>query len=96
MIAVGRLTLGGQSMGEFGASEGPGELARAADAIRRYLARIESGEPAAGPDAADIEEDFVRHAAAYSRWKVLSYRDWRQAGVPVNVLTRAGILEFDG
>lgn len=83
-------------MGESGPSVGPGELALAGDAIRRYLAWIESGQAADDPESANAEVGFVRYAAAYAQQKGLSYRDWREAGVPVDVLTRAGILEVDG
>lgn len=82
-------------MGETGASRGHGGV-RAADAIRRYLAWIESGEPPDDRDAADVEAGFVRYAAAYSQQRGLLYSHWREAGVPVDVLTRAGIIEFNG
>lgn len=82
-------------MGMLAGSENPGELVRVADAIRRYLVWIETGEAEGDLEGADLEAAFVRHAAAYSRRKELTYRDWREAGVPVNVLTRAGILEFN-
>lgn len=72
------------------------EFRRAADTIRRYLVVLGGWELDTGEDLADLESGFVRYAAAYSQLKGLSYRDWREAGVPVDVLTRAGILEFDG
>ncbi|MGI8492207.1 MAG: hypothetical protein ACR2KC_03465 [Acidimicrobiales bacterium] len=42
-------------------------------------------------DLSELEEDFVRTAAAYSQRKGISYAAWRQAGVSAEVLRRAGV-----
>jgi hypothetical protein len=45
-------------------------------------------------DAVDLdalEEGFVAHAAAYSVRKGISYAAWREAGVPVAALQKAGV-----
>lgn len=83
-------------MGMSFPASGAAELARAADAIRRYLAVVDAGALLPAEQRADLEDGFVRWAAVYSQWKGLSYRDWREAGVPIDVLTRAGVLEFNG
>lgn len=51
--------------------------------------RLTEGE---GPeDLADLEAAFVEAAAAYGRRKGIDYATWRQAGVPAEVLRRAGV-----
>lgn len=70
-------------------------LGSAADAVRRYLAVVEGGGFEPAQLLADVEDGFVRHAASYSRWKQVSHRQWYEAGVPVDVLMRAGILGLD-
>lgn len=40
---------------------------------------------------AAAEKDFVKNAKAYSARKGLTYTAWREAGVPADVLKKAGI-----
>jgi len=42
-------------------------------------------------DGKELEDAFVEHAASYSERKGISYDTWREAGVPAEVLERAGI-----
>jgi sirohydrochlorin ferrochelatase len=42
-------------------------------------------------DMTVLEAGFVAHAAPYSERKGISYSAWREAGVPADVLRRAGI-----
>jgi hypothetical protein len=42
-------------------------------------------------DLSAAEADFVKAAAAYARRKGISYAAWREAGVPADVLKKAGI-----
>lgn len=42
-------------------------------------------------DLAELEADFVAHAAEYGARKGISYAAWREAGVPAAVLKKAGI-----
>ena len=42
-------------------------------------------------DLAAMEEEFVACAAAYGDRKGIDYATWREAGVPTEVLQRAGI-----
>lgn len=42
-------------------------------------------------DTAELETEFSRHAAAYSKRKGITYAAWREAGVPAAVLKKAGI-----
>jgi hypothetical protein len=82
-------------MNMLGAADEAAGKSRAADAVRRYLAAIE-GDPS-DVDAAwfdDVEEEFVRYAAAYAEQRGLRYRQWRDAGVSAEVLERAGIQRF--
>lgn len=44
-----------------------------------------------GVDLSALEEDFVEAAAAYGSRRGLTYAAWREAGVPLAVLRRAGI-----
>jgi hypothetical protein len=42
-------------------------------------------------DMSELEDGFVEVAKAYSESKGLSYTAWREAGVPADILRRAGI-----
>ncbi len=42
-------------------------------------------------DLGALEADFVKAAKGYSRRKGISYAVWRDAGVPADVLKKAGI-----
>lgn len=52
-------------------------------------ARLSGGE--AGEDLSALEGEFVKAAAAYGARKKIDYATWREAGVPAEVLQRAGI-----
>jgi hypothetical protein len=56
--------------------------------IERALVDLEDAK-----DIADLEAEFVEHAAAYSDRKGISYTAWREYGVPAKVLRAAGIRE---
>lgn len=43
------------------------------------------------PDLADVENAFVVAAKGYGRRRGISYEVWREAGVPADVLKKAGI-----
>jgi hypothetical protein len=69
-----------------------------ADPLRRLqLAQqkkdIESrlGRPDTSSDIAALEEAFLAVAAGYSASKGIDYITWREAGVPADVLKRAGV-----
>jgi hypothetical protein len=62
------------------------ELRQARLDAEAALARAEVTE-----DFAALEAAFVEHAASYSERKGISYPAWREAGVPADVLRRAGI-----
>lgn len=53
--------------------------------------RISGLESATGPDLKALEKEFVKHAAAYSERKGISYAAWRAAGVEADVLKKAGV-----
>ncbi len=42
-------------------------------------------------DLSSVEKAFVKAAKPYSESKGISYATWREAGVPADVLTKAGI-----
>ncbi|HMC51211.1 MAG TPA: hypothetical protein VKI64_00510 [Acidimicrobiales bacterium] len=44
-----------------------------------------------GADPSELEDEFVKVAAGYGSRKGISYAAWRGAGVPPNVLKRAGV-----
>ena len=43
------------------------------------------------PDMTAVEAGFIEHAAAYGSRKGIQYATWREAGVPADLLGRAGI-----
>ncbi len=47
-------------------------------------------------DEGEVEQGFVENAAAYSERKGITYRAWREAGVPAAVLKKAGIARTKG
>lgn len=42
-------------------------------------------------DVTSLEQGFVRHAQGFSDRKSITYKSWREAGVPASVLKRAGV-----
>lgn len=48
-------------------------------------------EVQAQPDMSAVEQGFIEHAASYGERKGIQYATWREAGVPADVLSRAGI-----
>jgi hypothetical protein len=58
------------------------------DQLETELAEATPGSEA---NVAQLEEGFVRAAAAYGRRHGITYEGWRQAGVGAEVLARAGI-----
>lgn len=74
------------------------KLAGESNALRAVEIRqqiIDAEQALAEADAAasvdELEGGFVAHAASYSDRKGISYAAWRQAGVPAEVLKRAGV-----
>lgn len=43
------------------------------------------------PDMSTVEAGFVAHAASYGQRKGIQHATWREAGVPADVLGKAGI-----
>lgn len=62
------------------------ELLQAGRDIDAQLAAI-----ADEPDMGAVETGFVEHAAAFGTRKGIAYATWREAGVPADLLARAGI-----
>ena len=56
--------------------------------LQKELKTMSSAEPV---DFSALEEDFAKSAAEYGRRKGISYDTWRSAGVPADVLKKAGI-----
>jgi hypothetical protein len=54
-------------------------------------AELERRGADSGPDLANLERDFVKHAKSYGAAKGISYGAWREIGVPSKVLKAAGI-----
>jgi hypothetical protein len=52
-------------------------------------ARLSDGE--GGEDISALEDAFVRAASEYGARKGIDYATWREAGVPAEVLRRAGV-----
>ena len=53
--------------------------------------RLAAAEEESGDDLATLEAAFVEVAAEYGARKGIDYATWREAGVPADVLKRAGI-----
>ena len=45
----------------------------------------------AEPDMTAVEDGFITHAANFGKRKGIAYATWREAGVPADLLARAGI-----
>ncbi len=60
----------------------------AAQEVRDIQARLATST---GGDAKSLERDFVKVAKGFSARRGISYGAWRDAGVPADVLKRAGI-----
>lgn len=58
--------------------------------LQRELERLKSSE-----DLSALEKGFVKVAKGYARRKGIAYNAWRAAGVPANVLAKAGISRTD-
>ena len=43
------------------------------------------------PDMTAVEQGFITHAANYGNRRGIAYATWREAGVPADLLARAGI-----
>ena len=43
------------------------------------------------PDMSSVEQGFITHAASYGQRKGIQYATWREAGVPAELLAKAGI-----
>ena len=43
------------------------------------------------PDMSAVEAGFIEHAASYGQRKGIQYATWREAGVPADLLAKAGI-----
>jgi len=56
--------------------------------------RIASGD--GGEDLSELEAGFVDAAAEYGARKGIDYSTWREIGVPVDVLRRAGVQKGSG
>jgi hypothetical protein len=53
--------------------------------------RIASRSTETGDDLQSLEEAFIEVAAEYGERKGIDYATWREAGVPADVLQKAGI-----
>ncbi len=64
--------------------------------VRNLASELGRDIPGASENLADLEPGFVAAAADYGRRHGISYSGWRNAGVPEDVLARAGITAEDG
>jgi len=58
---------------------------------RNLERRLATAGEDTGADLPALEEAFVEVAAEYGERKGIDYQTWREAGVPADVLSRAGI-----
>ena len=59
-------------------------------------AQLGRATPGSSHNVADLEAGFVAGAADYGRRHNITYAGWRNAGVPAEVLERAGIADEEG
>ena len=59
--------------------------------VKSYLESLEKLKEQEKPMTQDLENDFVRVAKSFSERKGISYKAWREVGVPARVLKLAGI-----
>jgi hypothetical protein len=67
------------------------EKVLAAQEIRDLQAKIAQQRSATGVDVRSLEASFVRIAKRFSENRGIAYGAWRDAGVPAQVLKRAGV-----
>ena len=61
--------------------------------LRDRLARLSAGS---GVDVKSLEDAFVKIAKSFGERRGLGYAAWRDAGVPADVLRRAGVARTRG
>lgn len=59
--------------------------------LEESLSRVQGAS-----DIAELEANFIDNVAGYSARKKVSYKAWREAGVPAAVLKKAGISRGGG
>jgi hypothetical protein len=64
----------------------------AAQEIRDLEARLARRDASTGVDAKALEAAFIKIAKRFGENRGIGYGSWRDAGVPVSVLKRAGVL----
>jgi hypothetical protein len=72
------------------------EKVLAAQEVRDLLAKTAQLDAAGGTDVKSLESDFVRIAKRFSENRGVGYRAWRDAGVPAEVLRKAGVARTRG
>jgi hypothetical protein len=63
------------------------------DAVDQYLVALEEIDLVDPRSLAVLEQEFVRNAKRFADCRGVSFAAWRDVGVPVGVLERAGIFE---
>ncbi len=63
--------------------------------VQSLASELGKDVPGANENLANLEPGFVAGAADYGRRHSISYSGWRNAGVPEDVLARAGITAED-
>lgn len=67
-----------------------------AQEVRDLQARLAQLASSAGADVKSLEADFVKIAKRFGEQRGIGYGAWRDAGVPADVLKRAGIARTRG
>jgi hypothetical protein len=68
----------------------------AAQEVRDLQGKLAQLNSTAGVDMKSLETDFVKIANQFSEQRGIGYGAWRDAGVPADVLKRAGIARTRG
>jgi hypothetical protein len=64
--------------------------------VRDLRARLSTVAERAGADIKKLEQEFCRVAKRFSERRNIRYGAWRDAGVPAEILKRAGIQRTRG
>jgi hypothetical protein len=84
--------MGTRPRGRPSDSYGP-SATRGVDAVDEYLLALDDAEFVDARSMAELERAFVLNAKLFAERRGVSFAAWRDVGVAVEVLERAGIYE---
>lgn len=84
-----------QAKQELNAAENSLRKVELTEKVLRLEKALEEARKGGG-DSQSLEKQFIQHAAAFAKRKGISYKAFRQLGVPPSVLAKAGIKRTRG